>query len=140
LRRIPDANLADWLLLTASDFTTLTGLTVDVSNLNLDHVFPNSVKVQLIRIVQEALTNIRKHAEACSVSISAFEREQEVVIEVQDNGRGFMPEDVHQGSQYGLRSMRERAESIGADFQIISSSDIGTTVRLRIPTFEKENL
>jgi len=140
LRRIPDANLADWLSLTASDFTTLTGLIVDVSNVNLDHVFPNSVKVQLIRIVQEALTNIRKHAEACSVSISAFEREQEVVIEVQDNGRGFMPEDVHQGSQYGLRSMRERAESIGADFQIISSSDVGTTVRLRIPSFEKENL
>jgi len=139
LRRVPDANLTDWLSLTASDFTTLTGLTVEVANVNLDRIFPIGIKAQLIRIVQEALTNIRKHAQACTVSLSAFEREGAVVIEVKDNGRGFSPEDVHQGSKYGLRSMRERAESIGADFQIISSPDMGTTVRLQIPIREKEN-
>ena len=139
LRRVPDANLANWLTLTASDFTTLTGFSVDVSGVTLDHVFPDSVKAQLIRIVQEALTNIRKHAEACSVSISAYEHGGEAIIEVKDNGRGFSPEDVCQTSHYGLRSMRERAESIGADFQVISSSEMGTTIRLHIPICEKEN-
>lgn len=140
LRRVPDVDMAAWLSITASDFTTLTGLTVDASNVNLDYVFSNSIKVQLIRIVQEALTNVRKHAQACTVSISAFERGGAVIIEVKDNGRGFSPEDVYRGSQYGLRSMRERAESIGADFQVISSPDLGTTVRLHIPICEKEKL
>ena len=98
------------------------------------------MKAQLVRIVQEALTNIRKHAQACTVTISASEREGEVVLEVHDNGRGFMPEEVQPVSQYGLRSMRERAESIGADFQITSAPGAGTTIRLRIPIKEKAGL
>ena len=139
LRRVPDENLAEWLELTASDFGTLTGLTVDVSNVELAYAFPNNIKVQLIRIVQEALTNVRKHARACTVSISAFERGREAVIEVKDNGCGFAPEDVDRVAQYGLRGMRERAESIGADFQVISAPGMGTTIRLQIPIREKAN-
>lgn len=138
LHRIPDASLADWLNATATDFTTLTGLTVDASNINLKYAFPKSTKAQLIRIVQEALTNIRKHAQACTVSVSAFRLGDEAIIEVQDNGQGFTPEDVRPVSHYGLRSMRERAESIGADFQITSAPGMGTTVRLQIPILEKE--
>jgi signal transduction histidine kinase len=137
LRRVPDEVLSDWLELTAIDFTTLTGIEVDVSNVRVQHVFSPSVKAQLIRIVQEALTNIRKHAQACGVKLSAFERDATVFLEVRDNGRGFSPEETQPASQYGLRSMRERAESIGADFQIISTPGGGTTVRLRIPIREK---
>ncbi len=95
------------------------------------------MKAQLIRIVQEALTNIRKHAQSCTVTISAIEREGEVVIEIRDNGIGFSPEEAMPASQYGLRSMRERAESIDADFQIISAPGTGTTVRLQIPIRDK---
>jgi signal transduction histidine kinase len=140
LRRVPDEVLGDWLELTAADFTTLTGIEVDVSNVHLQHVFSPNVKAQLIRIVQEALTNIRKHAQACGVKISAFERDEAVILEVGDDGRGFAPEQTQPASQYGLRSMRERAESIGADFQIISRPGAGTTVRLRIPIREKAGL
>jgi signal transduction histidine kinase len=140
LRHVPDEGLGDWLALTAADFKTLTGLDVDVSNIHLSHVFTPNMKAQLVRIVQEALTNIRKHAQACTVTISASEREGEVVLEVHDNGRGFMPEEVQPVSQYGLRSMRERAESIGADFQITSAPGAGTTIRLRIPIKEKAGL
>ena len=140
LRPVPDMKLVDWLSVTATNFTTLTGMTVDTSKINLDYVFPNNIKAQLIRIVQESLTNIRKHAQACTVSISAFEHKGSAIIEVQDNGLGFAPEDVRSTSQYGLRSMRERAESIGADFQIISAPGVGTTVRMQIPILEKENL
>ena len=140
LHRIPDANLADWLGVTASDFRTLTGLNMDVSNVEVEYIFPNNIKAQLIRIVQEALANIRKHAQSCTVSISAVERNSEVIIEVKDNGRGFTPEDVDSISHYGLRSMRERAESVGADFQVISALGMGTTIRLQIPIREKANL
>jgi signal transduction histidine kinase len=140
LRRVPDERLGDWLELTAADFTTLTGTEVDPSNVHLNHVFSPNVKAQLIRIVQEALTNIRKHAQASGVTLSAFERDGAVILEVRDNGRGFAPEETQPASQYGLRSMRERAESIGADFQIISTPGAGTTVRLRIPIREKASL
>ena len=139
LRRVPDETLSDWLKMTATDFKTLTGIEVDVSNAHLSHMFPPNVKAQLTRIVQEALTNVRKHAQVCNVCISAIEYEGETVIEISDNGIGFSPEDS-QPSQYGLRSMRERAESIGADFQVISVPGTGTTVRLQIPTLERANL
>jgi signal transduction histidine kinase len=139
LRRAPDESLSEWLELTATDFTTLTGIDVDVSRVQLQHVFSQSVKAQLVRIVQEALTNIRKHAQACQVTLSAFEHDEAVILEVRDTGRGFAPEE-RQPSQYGLRSMRERAKSIGADFQIISTPGAGTIVRLQIPVREKANL
>jgi signal transduction histidine kinase len=136
LRRVPDEALGDWLRTTASDFQALTDMTVDVSNVHLEYEFPSNVKVQLIRIVQEALTNVRKHAQASTVAISAVEKEGETILEVSDDGRGFSPEGTQPASQYGLRSMRERAESIEADFQVISAPRAGTTVRLRIPIRE----
>jgi two-component system nitrate/nitrite sensor histidine kinase NarX len=140
LRRIPEEDLADWLEMTATDFKALTGMQVNVAAMELDHAFSPAVKAQLTRIVQEALTNIRKHAQSYSVSISAFERDGDVVVEVKDNGRGFTPEDTHLTSRYGLRSMQERAEAIGADFQIISAPGMGTTVRLQIPFHERAKL
>jgi signal transduction histidine kinase len=138
LRRVPDEALSDWLHTTANDFNTLTGVEVNVSSARLAYPFKPSIKAQVIRIVQEALTNIRKHAQACTVSISAIEREGEALIEIRDNGMGFSPEDIHT-SQYGLRSMRERAESIGADFQVTSTPGTGTTVRLQIPIRDRVN-
>ena len=139
LRRSPDEELSDWLQTTASNFKILTDIEVDVSNVHLSHVLPPNVKVQLTRIVQEALTNVRKHAEACTVSISVYECGSDAIIEVKDNGRGFAPEDVLSISQYGLRSMQERAETIDADFQIISAPGTGATIRLQIPIRDKVN-
>ncbi|MBT3189833.1 MAG: sensor histidine kinase [Anaerolineae bacterium] len=139
LRRAPSENLTDWLDMTAVEFKELTGLEIDTSNIKLDSSFPNNIKAQLIRIAQEALANIRKHAQPSEVSISAFEHGGEATIEIKDNGCGFAPEDVLSSSRYGLRTMRERAESINADFQIISTPGMGTTIRLHIPTNEKIN-
>jgi len=140
LRRVPDKRLGDWLEFTAAEFTTLTGIAVDVANVKLTHTFSPNVKAQLVRIVQEALTNVRKHAQACQVTISACEQSGTAILEVCDNGCGFAPEETQPVSQYGLRSMRERAESIGADFQIISSPGAGTVMRLQIPIREKASL
>ncbi len=140
LRRVPQENLVDWLAMTAADFETLTGMQVSVTSGEFGQAFSPAVKAQLTRIVQEALTNIRKHAQSRTVSISAFGHAGGVVVEVKDNGRGFSPIEKQATSQHGLRSMRERAESIGADFQIISAPDMGTTVRLQIPIRERAKL
>jgi signal transduction histidine kinase len=91
------------------------------------------VQAQLIRIVQEALSNTRKHAEAQQVWVSCHTVSGELVLEIRDDGRGFSPEDVPGPSRHGMRGMRERAELIGAEFQVISRPQEGTTVRLRLP-------
>ncbi len=87
----------------------------------------------MVRIVQEALSNVRKHAHARQVSVRLFERDGEIVLEVSDDGQGFTAEDVPDITRHGLRGMRERANMIGADFQIISQSFQGTTMRLILP-------
>lgn len=140
LRHVPDETLGDWLQMTAADFETLSGMKVDVSNVQLSYEFPSNAKAQLTRIVQEALTNIRKHAQSCTVRISAVEREGEAVIEIRDDGIGFSPEEARSASKYGLHSMRERAEIIDAEFQIVSAPGVGTTVRLQIPLRDKVGL
>ena len=140
LRRVPEDSLTDWFKMTAADFQALTGLQMDVSFHEFERVFSPAIKAQLTRIVQEALTNIRKHAQSSMVSISASEHDGEIVVEVKDNGRGFSPVESQPVSQHGLRSMRERAESIGADFQIVSALGAGTTVQVRIPNKERAKL
>jgi signal transduction histidine kinase len=60
----------------------------------------------------------------------------DLIIEVRDDGVGFMPGDVPGSSQYGLRGMRERAELIGADFQVVSQTNIGTSIIVRLPLVE----
>jgi two-component system nitrate/nitrite sensor histidine kinase NarX len=91
------------------------------------------IHTQLIRIVQEALSNVRKHSRAKNVWVSCHQTPSDLILEIKDDGVGFLPEDVSVGSHYGLESMRERAELIEADFQIISNQEGGTTVRVVLP-------
>jgi two-component system nitrate/nitrite sensor histidine kinase NarX len=133
LRRQPDADLLHWMTNIAADFETLTGISVDVRLEPPDLSFPPQVSTQLMRIVQEALTNVRKHAQAAHVYLHLTRLEADILLEIQDDGRGFTPLLGLSASRYGLRGMRERAESIGADFQVISRLGGGTTVQVRLP-------
>ncbi len=134
LRRVPDGNMADWLKQVAEDFESVAGQNVAL-DLRLSRDLPINVKVQVIRIVQEALTNVRKHAMASEVRLAARESQDGLLVEVADNGRGF---DVASpgAARFGLRGMRERAEGIGADLQVSSCITSGTTVSLRLPVSE----
>lgn len=100
-----------------------------------DGVFEPLVEVQLLRIVQEALTNVRKHAEARSVQVAfAFENGCARVT-VRDDGRGFDPSVRPDGSgeHVGLRIMHERAKEVGGSFSVHSEPDQGTVVVVRVP-------
>jgi signal transduction histidine kinase len=79
------------------------------------------------------LNNVRKHAHATQTWVSCIANGGDLILEVRDDGVGFTPEEVHTTSRYGLRGMRERAELIGAEFQVISCPEEGTTVRVRLP-------
>jgi two-component system nitrate/nitrite sensor histidine kinase NarX len=90
-------------------------------------------QAQIMRILQEALGNVRKHSGARRVWVTWKDDRYGLVLRVRDDGRGFDPRDVPPISRHGLRTMRERAELMGADFQIESLPGAGTTVLLRLP-------
>jgi PAS domain S-box-containing protein len=94
-----------------------------------------TAEVQLLRIVQEALTNVRKHAHATSVQVSFTIECDQVQIVVEDNGRGFDPArlDEGQAQAFGLRIMRERAEEIEGTLQVLSTPGQGARVVVRVP-------
>lgn len=137
LRLSPQDGLAGWLERLTQEFRAATGLVVDL-NIQTDadrrsFAIPLEIQAQLIRMVQETFSNIRKHAQAQRISVFLREWRGDLVLEISDDGTGFESEDVPELSRHGLRGMRERAELIGAEFQIISQRGKGTTVRLTLP-------
>jgi two-component system nitrate/nitrite sensor histidine kinase NarX len=134
LRISPDGNgLLKWLEQTLVEFEENSGIPATLDEYQDISGLAPEVQAQIIRIVQEALSNVRKHANAHNVWVSISQKDQNLVLEVRDDGCGFEPEDIPSTSRYGLQGMRERTELIGADFQVISRQDEGTIVRIRLP-------
>jgi two-component system nitrate/nitrite sensor histidine kinase NarX len=96
---------------------------------NCEVELPNDVKIAIYRIAQESLNNISKHAEAHRVSIRYQSEGGQVELIIQDDGRGFSGSQPV-GGQMGLRTLNERAKSIGAELYITSLPGKGTMVRL----------
>lgn len=99
-------------------------------------VLPARIEVGLYRIAQEALANARKHAQAEHIEMTLSADEQWVRLIVQDNGRGFDPDKVMQGSgggHFGLVGMGERAKLLGGSICIGSEPGTGTCIDVSIP-------
>jgi signal transduction histidine kinase len=92
-------------------------------------------QVQALRIVQEALSNTRKHSKASQASVQILFHDQELVLVIEDNGLGFDPAapSFSRRSQYGLQTMRERAESLHGKFMIESHPGKGTRITVSLP-------
>jgi two-component system CheB/CheR fusion protein len=96
---------------------------------------PPQTENNLYRITQEALNNIAKHAAASRVAVLLERRENHAVLIIEDNGNGFRPEEVasQNDSSLGISGMRERAALIGAEVEVESSPEKGTTIYVRAP-------
>jgi two-component system sensor histidine kinase UhpB len=118
----------------ADQFFAQTGIAVDVrGDEEAARDLPAHVQNALFRIAQEALNNIAKHAHATDASVSLFSNETTVRLAVSDDGVGFEPEELGQErSSWGLLTMRERAESVGAEFAIESHPGEGTSVVVEV--------
>jgi len=90
--------------------------------------------LHLLRILQEALHNVVKHAQADKVEIRFSKGENELRIQIKDNGRGFGQDTFDEDEHNGLRNMRERASEINALFSVQSSIGEGTTISIAIPS------
>jgi len=99
---------------------------------------PSNVEIAVYRVVQEALTNIRKHANATKVALRIQFQEDKLLVEVHDNGKGFglsqtLDSAISVGHM-GLLGMQQRVEMLGGDIRIKTSEGTGTTITLNLPT------
>ena len=92
--------------------------------------------VQVYRVLQEALNNVKRHAGAQEAWVRLKFQDDSISLEVEDHGRGFLPEAGHQG--IGLVGMRERAELVKGTLQVMARDGGGTIVRLIVPTEKVE--
>lgn len=140
--RVPssETGIAGWLDRMVADFIENTGLEIELSLTEDDPELPPEVNAQLMRVVQEALNNIRKHSQADHIQISCGEYQNELILEIRDNGVGFDSSDIQVPTTHGLRSMRERAELIGGEFQVIGKHNEGTVILVRLPMEIRESI
>jgi signal transduction histidine kinase len=121
----------------AINFERYSDIPTEVTNESTDRIqAPVGSDIQLLRIVQEALANVRKHAGATRATVILQVDEQKILtITIRDNGAGFDPaEDLSDRKpHFGLETMSERASSIGASFEIVSEKGQGTQVIVKLP-------
>jgi len=94
---------------------------------------PRDVETSLYRIVQEALTNVVRHAQASTVGILLKRGRGKLKMFIEDDGIGFDPEQVSQADRMGLLGMRERAEMLGGTLTIESTPGKGTSIIVEVP-------
>jgi signal transduction histidine kinase/ligand-binding sensor domain-containing protein len=108
-------------------------VTVDVSGDR--RPLPQEMEQQLLRIAQEAVANITKHANASQIDIHLQREPKRLRLRIVDNGRGFEEHDAFavQGGHFGLLGMRERAERLGGELRLVSQPGQGTQVEVSVP-------
>lgn len=97
---------------------------------------PAESEIVLYRIVQESLQNAHKHARGAAVHVTIAARQNQIVLQIRDEGPGFDPRAVARRAgreSWGLTSMRERAELIGASFHVVTRPGHGTEVTVSMP-------
>jgi signal transduction histidine kinase len=94
-----------------------------------------NVERELLRVAQEAVTNVERHAQARRLTVSTRREQDWLVLEVSDDGIGMAvsPDDAVSQGRYGLLGMRERAESVGGRVTVHSQAGRGTVVRCAVP-------
>jgi two-component system nitrate/nitrite sensor histidine kinase NarX len=122
---------------TLQKFEHQTGLATRLEMQGHGVPLPADVQVQVLHVLQEALSNVRKHARAGRVRLTV-QQAPEWRFEVVDDGCGFDSGSEPGASHVGLRIMRERAAAIGARVQVTSAIGAGTTVSLTVPVQEKK--
>ena len=110
-------------------------LAIPTEDSGSDSIFGPEVDIAIYRLIQEALTNIAKHARADRARVTMVHRPTGVEIEVHDDGVGFAVDEIHRG--FGIRGMRERVEIVGGTVALVSAPGEGTRVRFNIPMVDE---
>jgi signal transduction histidine kinase len=128
--QLDEASLADALRRLGERFGAETGIPVEHAREGESRPLATSVEVVLLRVAQESLSNVRKHAGASTVMLRLSLTPDTVTLEIRDDGCGFDPSTMSSG--YGLDAMRGRVEQVGGRLAVLSTPDRGTTIRTEL--------
>jgi len=119
------------------EFSQECNVGVELVNIEkwLDKSVDRNTETQLLKIVQEALTNVRKHADATQASVTLDINNEQALVTVADNGKGFVLDQIANIDEphFGLRMMYDRAVEIGGSVEVQSMPGSGTRVRVAVP-------
>jgi signal transduction histidine kinase len=105
---------------------------------NIDELIPKASAIHVFRTIQEALSNVVKHADAAAAKVTFSIKDEGTLITVQDNGKGFDPElTVVKMNSLGLKTMQERIATIGGKFKIKKGDPKGTEISIFLPKKKK---
>jgi len=124
--------LSDILKWHAEQFSERTGIKVGLARPRKPIMDPR-LRENLYRIVQEALYNVEKHAEAGQVNIELRHEGRQIIMNIRDDGKGFRPSPDAEARGIGLLSMKERAELLGGSFRVQSAPGKGCVIEVEVP-------
>ncbi len=120
----------EWLV---EQFITRSGIRVNFSSRIKNIDLPKDKQLNIYRIVQESLTNVLRHSNASEIILDISESDNNICIEIKDNGKGFSPDKLDPLHSIGITGMKERALAFGAKLKLESLPGSGTTVLLSVP-------
>ena len=120
----------EWM---AKDFQNRTGIGCKVTIQAMDKISDTVRATAIFRIVQEALTNVMRHAAASQVNVSLVKKDDTLIVEVRDNGIGIMEGRIYDSKSLGLIGLRERVLLLGGEAVIRGKPGEGTLVRVTLP-------
>jgi PAS domain S-box-containing protein len=114
-------------------FSTRTGIPCNLQISGEDFALSSKISIVIFRIAQEALNNAAKYANATRISLKLEQRQHEIVLVIQDNGRGLPESDEKKKSGFGILGMRERVAMLNGNFTITSSPGKGVCIEATVP-------
>lgn len=124
----------------AEDFSQRTGVVCRV-HCDDDGIEPDEkTSLALFRVLQEALTNVAKHAHASLVVVRLRRERGRIALEIRDNGRGISEADINKPKSFGLRGIRERVSSLNGEFTIAQAEQGGSHLALRVPDIRQAEI
>jgi len=131
---LDDLGLAAALVRHTQRYTSVTGIRVNLVHSGLDRRLPGQVETAAFRIIQEALTNVARHARVTEVTVCVRGRPRTLSVLVEDRGAGFDPRAARvAGTSSGLAGMRERALLLAGSFTVASRPGTGTRIEAHLP-------
>ncbi len=130
-RVLDDLHFREALTWQTQEFFKHSGIQIELDLHAADRVTEDGLATALFRIVQESLTNVVRHAQASKVLVCLHYADEQLLLLISDNGRGFDRDNTAGG--VGLVSMRERCAAIGASFSVSSHIGVGTRVEVTVP-------
>lgn len=137
---LEDLGLSGAVRQMVSELSCYSRLNIESHITPLETITDRDIQIGLFRIIQEALTNVYKHAKASHVSITATQTSNQMIIVIQDDGNGLSADSSHGKGQYngmGLSTMHLRARMIGAKLLVESKTGTGTCIKVSLGFAQK---